>query len=273
MTILVAGTDTRSPASSPAGAGFAPGAQRSDVLMLVHIDADKKHVSVVSIPRDSWVPIPGHGYAKINAALSWGGPPLMIRTVEKLTGVRIDHYAVLDFMGFEKVVQVLGGVQVEVAAPTSSGNVYFRKGLNDLNAAGALAYVRQRYGLPGSDLSRIQRQQNLIRAVLAKVASEHLATNPVTAYQLLASAGNVLSVDSTFSDTELVSLAVNLARLHGSDFTFLTAPVKGFGVQQGQDVLYLNKAECSTLWTAIRHDAVAAWGARHPSTLTPAVPH
>lgn len=273
MTILVAGTDTRSPASSPAGAGFAPGAQRSDVLMLVHIDADKRHVSVVSIPRDSWVPIPGHGYAKINAALSWGGPPLMIRTVEKLTGVRIDHYAVLDFMGFEKVVQVLGGVQVEVAAPTSSGNVYFRKGLNDLNAAGALAYVRQRYGLPGSDLSRIQRQQNLIRAVLAKVASEHLATNPVTAYQLLASAGNVLSVDSTFSDTELVSLAVNLARLHGSDFTFLTAPVKGFGVQQGQDVLYLNKAECSTLWTAIRHDAVAAWGARHPSTLTPAVPH
>ncbi len=272
MTILVAGSDTRSPANSPGNAGFAPGAQRSDVLMLVHIDANRQHVSVVSIPRDSWVPVPGHGLMKINAAMSLGGPPLMIRTVEQLTGVRIDHYAVLDFVGFETVVQALGGVQVQVAAPAHNGDVYFHRGVNDLSPTAALAYVRQRYGLPGGDLSRIQRQQNLIRSVLAQVASEHLVTDPLAAYRLLSSVNDVLSVDSTFSDSDLVSLAVELSRLHGSDFTFLTAPVQGFGWEQGQAVVYLDQPDCATLWNAIRDDAVAAWAQKHPGTLTPSVP-
>lgn len=274
MTILVAGSDYRAAAPGPGpNTSFLPGSQRSDVLMLVHIDADRKHVSVVSIPRDSWVPVPGRGIMKINAAMSLGGPPLMIATVEKLTGVRIDHYAVLDFGGFQQVVQVLGGVQVEVAAPASNGGINFHRGVNNLDPVAALAYVRQRYGLPGGDLSRIQRQQNLIRAILAKVAAEHLTTDPVAAYRLLSSVNDVLSVDNTFSDSDLVSLAVDLSRLRGSDFTFLTAPVKGFGVEQGQDVVYLDQTGCSTLWNAVRNDAVATWAQQHPAAVTPPVPN
>lgn len=274
MTILVAGSDyrTMAPGTSP-NTTFLPGSQRSDVLMLVHINADRRHVSVVSIPRDSWVPVPGHGMMKINAALSLGGPPLMIATVEKLTGVRIDHYAVLDFGGFQTIVQVLGGVQVSVAAPASNGGYSFHRGVNDLGPAAALAYVRQRYGLPGGDLSRIQRQQNLIRAVLAKAAAEHLAADPVAAYRLLSSVNDALSVDSTFSDSDLVSLAVELSGLRGGDFTFITAPVRGFGVEQGQDVVYLHQLDCATLWSAIRQDAVAAWAQQHPTSLTPATPN
>lgn len=272
VTILVAGSDYRTTGSGP-DTSFAPGSQRSDVLMLVHIDSDGQHVSVVSIPRDSWVPVPGHGMMKINAALSLGGPSLMIKTVENLTGVRIDHYAVLDFGGFQTIVQVLGGVQVTIAAATSEGGVNFHRGVNNLDPAQALAYVRQRYGLPGGDLSRIQRQQNLIRAVLAKVASEHLVSDPMAAYRLLSSVHDVLSVDSTFSDSDLASLALQMSRLSSGSFTYLTAPVRGFGTEQGQDVVYLNQQDCATLWTAISHDAVAIWAKANPTAVTPAVPN
>jgi LCP family protein required for cell wall assembly len=276
VTILLAGSDIRSPRPTT-GTGapktpFVPGEQRSDTLMLIHINANRKHVSFVSIPRDSWVHIPGMGMMKINAALSLGGPPLMIKTVEDLTHVRINHYAVIDFQGFENVVRALGGVDVRVAQTTSTGNVIFHRGINDLNPVKALAYVRQRDGLPGGDLSRIQRQQNLIRAILAKTASWHVWTDPFTLYHLLNAFSRSFSVDSTFTNAEIRSLLLQLRGLRGSDFTFLTAPVRGLGWEDGQSVVFLNRKLCATLWNAIRHDSVAAWAARHSATLTPATP-
>jgi len=277
VTILLAGSDVRSPRQTTGSAGhpgaFEPGDQRSDVLMLVHVDANREHVSFISIPRDSWVDVPGIGKAKINAALSLGGPPLMIRTVEQLTHVRIDHYAVLDFRGFENLVGALGGVDVRVAKATSSRGVAFRQGLNRLTPGSALVYVRQRYGLPLGDLNRVQRQQNLIRTILAQVAAKGLLSSPFTMYHVLDALTHSVSVDSTFTNSAMLSLANQLKGLPGSAFTFLTAPWRGFGTAEGQSVVYLNRRLCGTLWQAVRHDAVAAWAKRHPATLTPAAPY
>jgi LCP family protein required for cell wall assembly len=277
MTILVAGSDIRSPRQTTGSGGhtapFQPGEQRSDVLMLVHINADRKQVSFISIPRDSWVDVPGMGKMKINAALSLGGPPLMIKTVEQLTHVLINHYAVLDFRGFENLVGALGGVSVRVARTTSSRGVDFRQGLNRLTPSSALVYVRQRYGLPLGDLNRVQRQQNLIRTIMAGIASRGVLTNPFAMYRFLNAFTHSISVDSTFTNAAMLALANQLKGLPGSDFTFLTAPWRGFGTQSGQSVVYLNRPECATLWQAVRHDSVAAWAKRHPATLTPATPY
>lgn len=277
MTILVAGSDLRSPVPTT-GRGhhepaFEPGEQRSDVLMLVHIDAGGQHASIVSIPRDSWVNVPGHGMMKINAAFSLGGPALMVQTVEDLTHVRIDHYMVVDFQGFSAMVGALGGVSVDVRQQTTTGDVTFHQGVNNLNPTDALIYVRQRDGLPGGDLDRIQRQQNLIRAILIKTASSHVLFDPVTLYKLLHAFTSWVSVDSTFTNSRLLSLLLELRTLRGSDVSFLTAPVSGFGQIGGQDVVLLNRASCGTLWAAIRNGTVAAWATAHPSQITPADPY
>jgi len=277
LTILLAGSDSRS-TTPTAGAGAAKmpveqGMQRSDLLMLVHIDADRKRVAFVSIPRDSWVPVPGYGMMKVNAALSLGGPRLMIATVERLTHVRVDHYAVIDFHGFRSMVQALGDVDVDVAEPTASGGVNFHRGLNKLSPTTALAYVRQRDSLPEGDLSRIQRQQNFIRAILAKTAAEHVLTQPLTLYRLLDAFTHALSVDSTYTGAQMRSLALQLHSLRGSDVAFLTAPVRGLGWEDQQSVVHLDSTKCAALWSAIRHDAVAAFAKRYPATVTPAAPN
>jgi LCP family protein required for cell wall assembly len=277
MTILLAGSDVRSPVGTT-GSGaqkqsFVPGAQRSDTLIMIHIDANRRMASLISIPRDSWVEVPGQGPMKINAALSLGGPALMIRTVEQLTHVRIDHYAVIDFTGFQRMVQALGSVNIGVAQQTSAGNVTFRRGINHLSPAAALVYVRQRYGLPGGDLSRIQRQQNLIRAILTKTASAKVFANPLTLYHMMQAFTQSMSVDSTFSFGQMRSLAFQMRHLRGGDVTFLTAPVRGFGSRQGQSVVFLNLRQCTSLWNAVRHDAVAAWAKAHPGALTPSMPY
>lgn len=277
MTILVAGSDLFT-THRTTGAGaheppFEPGQQRSDTLMLVHISANRKQAAIISIPRDSWVDIPGYGRAKINAAFSYGGPPLAIRAVEQLTGVRINHYAVIDRLGFENMVGALGGVSVRVAQPTSTAGVYFHQGVNNLTPATAFDYVHQRYGLPLGDLNRIQRQQNLIRAILTKVATDHLATNPIEMYRFLNVLTRSFSVDSTFSTSAMTELALQLAGLRGRNVAFVTAPWRGFGVQDGQDVVYLNRAQDAGLWQAIRNDKVGTWAASHPSAVTPGMPY
>ena len=276
ITILLAGSDIRSATPTTGSRAtrlpFEPGAQRSDLLMLLHIDADRRHISLVSIPRDSWVPVPGHGMMKINAGLSLGGPPLMIATVEHLTNVRINHYALIDFDGFQAMVQALSDVDVEVAQQTSSGGFTFHRGLNQLSPAAALVYVRQRDGLPGGDLSRIQRQQNLMRAVLAKTATEHVLTDPVALYRLLSALTRALSVDSTFTNAQLDTLAFQLRGLRARDVTYVTAPVLGFGWRDLQSVVFLDRAKCAQLWPAIRNDSVAAFAARYPDTVTPLAP-
>ena len=146
LTFLVVGSDTRADVPE----GERPDG-RSDVMMLLRVSADRQKAQVISLPRDSWVSVPGYGMSKLNAAYAYGGPTLLVQTIENLTGVRIDHYAAIDFQGFVQMTDSLGGVDVQVAEATSNGPYTYEAGLNHLDGEEALYYVRQRYGLPGGD--------------------------------------------------------------------------------------------------------------------------
>lgn len=270
QTFLLLGSDSRSQDPTTGdGSGvdnFTPGAQRTDTIMLVHIDKARQKAYVVSIPRDSWVAVPGHGMAKVNAAYSYGASPLLIQTLEKLTDIRVDHLAIIDFQGFEGMTKALGGVDVTVRQTTTDPRSHrtFPAGVNHLEGQAALDFVRQRYGLPHGDLDRVQRQQSFIKALVAKSASTGTLSNPLRLNELLKTVSDSVSVDDTMSNGAMRSLAFSLRGLRSSDITFMTAPVAGLGrSSDGQSIVRLDTAACDQLWKAIRSDAMAAYVAQH----------
>ncbi|UZJ23633.1 LCP family protein [Rhodococcus antarcticus] len=256
-TFLLVGADTRANGQTTGSAAVATATNtRSDTIMLVRLAADGTHTQVVSIPRDSWVEVPGYGKNKINAAYAFGGPRLLVQTVEQLTGVRIDHVAVVDFVGFTAVTDALGGVDVAIAAPTSQGGVSFNAGVNHLDGAQALAYVRERYDLPGGDFDRVARQQNYLRSVLSKAKSDGLLTDPGRLDNFMRTATASISVDDQLSNVDLVRLALDRRNASPSDSSFLTAPVAGTGMEGDQSVVYLDQAADAPLWDYLRQDTL-----------------
>lgn len=270
VNVLVLGTDRRSATPTTGQLAQAPawlvGAQRSDAMLLLHIDADREGASVISFPRDSWVEIPGSGHAKINAAYSYGGPSLAVETVEKLTGVRIDHLAVIDWAGIRSLTDELGGVTVTIpeASYDSARDRSWTAGEHHLDGQAALEYVGQRYGLPLGDLDRARRQQNFLRALMVDTLSRLSDGKPWDVYQLLKVITNNLSVDDEWSTKEMAGLAWSLRKLDDSNVAFLTAPVAGFGWEDLQSVVYLDHAVAKGLWNAVRTDRVSAWVRDHP---------
>src|SRR4051812_20409746 len=146
--------------------------------MIARFSADRQHAQLVSIPRDSWVDIPGHGMNKINAAYAFGGPSLLIQTAEQLTDVRIDHYVAIDFQGIIEVTDALGGVDVVVADTTNWGPYTFTAGVNHLDGDQARWYLGQRYGLAGGDFDRVRRQQQYLEAMFSQLFSSDPFTDP-----------------------------------------------------------------------------------------------
>lgn len=270
VNILLLGTDRRSDVSTTGDSARAPawvyGAQRSDAIMLVHVDGDREHVTVTSLPRDSWVEVPGYGNAKINAAYSYGGPALAVRTVERLTGVRIDHLAVIDWAGFHDLIDAVGGISVTVPATVhdSARDVTWTAGVHRLDGDQALDYVGQRYGLPGGDLDRVRRQQAVLRTLAEETMD--LRDSPGTIVDFVDMVGDHLSVDDTWSSRQLASLAWSLRHLGGDDVRCVTVPVRGLGRVGEQSVVWLDETRAARLWRAIRADRLDPWLAAHPPT-------
>ncbi|MGD9527547.1 LCP family protein [Pseudonocardia sp.] len=266
LTFLLMGTDSRAALpTTGSAAGADEGSARSDVVMLARLAPDASSAAVVSIPRDSWVDIPGRGPAKINAAYAYGGPSLLVRTAEQLTGIRVDHFAVVDFAGFQAMVDAVGGIDVQVAAPTSNYGVDFHAGMNHLDGAEALAYVRQRYDLPEGDLDRARRQQNALRALLTKVASAGTLADPVALYGFLDAATHSVGVDDSMTNGRLRELALDARGLRPAGVTFLSAPVRGLGREGDQSVVYLDGPGGALLWAAVRSGTVAEYVAANPA--------
>jgi LCP family protein required for cell wall assembly len=236
------------------------GNQRADSIMIVHIPADRKHVFLVSIPRDSYVPIPGHGQNKINAAYAFGGPRLLISTVERLTGVHIDHFASLDFAGFVAMTKAVGGVEVTVAQQVHdpANKVTWPKGKVVLEGEKALLFVRQRYGLPGGDFDRIKRQQVFLKALADKVISKGTLTDPFALNELLEAATTSISVDSEVSLGTLRDLALELKDLRGHQLVSATVPLKGTDMVKGMSIVRLDAEAGKRLFETIRTDTMAA---------------
>lgn len=275
-TFLLMGIDSRSPrplTGSEATAGaFVPGRARSDAIMLLHVGPDGTHGSVVSLPRDSWVPVAGHGHAKLNAAYSYGGPSGLVAAVEAVTHVRVDHFAVIDFSGFRDLTDAVGGIDVRVAAPTESRGVRFHAGLNHLDGKEALIYVRQRHGLPHGDLDREKRQQNALRALLRGAVSDGVLGDPAKAYRLLDTLTRYVSVDDTLDNAALRELATHWQGLRANDMRFVTAPVSGLGVEGRQSVVYLDRPGTRALCDAAVSGDIDRYLADHHADTLPDVP-
>jgi LCP family protein required for cell wall assembly len=237
------------------------GAQRADTIMLVHLPADRGRIYMVSFPRDAWVPIQGHGNAKLNAAFSFGGPPLLIATIERLTGVRVDHFAILDFDGFKSMTDALGGVTVRVAQMVRdpARKVVWPAGTHHLDGARALDFVRQRHNLPGGDLGRIKRQQAFLKALAGQVVDRGTLANPLKLNAFLEASTKAVSVDESLTISRLRSLALQFRSLGAGDLDFVTAPVAGMGTEGRQSVIYLDRAKSQRLYRALREDTVEGY--------------
>jgi LCP family protein required for cell wall assembly len=261
------GSDTR---GHPTAGNLPDG--RSDVIMIVRFSGDRKHAQVISIPRDSWVNIPGHGMNKINASYAFGGPTLLIQTVEQLTHVRIDHYAAIDFDGIIKVTDDLGGVDVYVAQTTHNGRYTFHQGLNHLNGAEAEMYLRQRYGLPGGDFDREKRHQQYLRAMFQKLFSAQTFTNPGRLDAALRAVTGSVVVDDTLSNNALLSLALSMRNVTPKDVRYFTAPVLGTGREGAASVVYLDPNRDARMWEYLRTDSLGENAGEFSGDQLPAVP-
>lgn len=252
LTFLLVGSDTRSdgePGADPGG--------RSDAIMIARFSADREHAQLVSIPRDSWVDIPGRGFNKINASYAFGGPSLLIETVEQLTEVRIDHYVAIDFEGLIQVTDELGGVDVVVAETTTNEDYTFTEGLNHLDGEEARAYLAQRKNLPGGDFDRVKRQQQYLKAMFGKLFTADTFTNPGRLDAAMRTVTDAVSIDDTLGNTELLRMAYSLRGLTPDNVEFFTAPVLGTGMEGAASVVYLDDASGERMWAYLRNDSLA----------------
>ena len=269
VNILILGSDSRISAGDPSQWEY--GAQRTDAIMIASISGDRQSVTVMSIPRDSWVPVPGHGDNKINAAYSLGGPTLLIKTVENLTSIRIDHMVLADFDSFKHITDELGGVEITLTQPLQTYNDgTIAAGTHVLTGEQALAYTRQRHGLSGGDFSRIQRQQNWMRAMLSAAVHRGVLTRPVELNNLLTVVAENVSADEGFSIGEMRNLAFSLRDMPLKGMQFITAPVLGTGWSPDgrQSIVNLDPDAMDELCQAFAEDRVADYLEDHPEVVT-----
>ena len=266
VNILVLGTDSRTSASDPSQ--WKEGAQRTDAIMIVQVSGDRKTVSVMSIPRDSWVEIPGHGQGKINAAYSYGGPSLTIHTVENLTGIHIDHFAVANFESFVALTDEIGGVRVNLKTPQTLAGKELGAGAQVLNGQQALAYTRERSSLPNGDFDRVKRQQTWMRSIVSRVLTNGTLSSPTALYSFLKTASRTVAVDESFTLNQMQSLALETRHLHSNDMKFMTVPTAGTGTSvDGQSIVKLDSDADAPLFKAFAEDRVSAYLTEHPDAV------
>jgi LCP family protein required for cell wall assembly len=253
VTFLLVGSDSREVAAD----GEAPGA-RSDAIMLARAEAGREHAQIVSIPRDTWVEIPGHGMNKINASYAFGGPALLIQTVEQLTDVRIDHFVAIDFAGLAEVTEAIGGVDVYVAETTENGGHVFEQGWNHITGEDVRWYLGQRYGLPGGDFDRVRRQQQFLKAVMNELISSGTFSDLGRLDGTLRALGSSVAVDSELGNTEMLALAYSMRSLDKSGVDYFTMPDAGTGMEGPASVVYVNENVAERMWEYLRTDSLGA---------------
>ncbi|MER5218834.1 LCP family protein [Streptomyces flaveus] len=265
--ILVLGSDTRSGSNKELGGGVDDGSARSDTAMIVHVYKGHKKASVVSIPRDTLVERPectdtegdtheGASSAMFNSAYSTGGAACAVKTVESMTGIRMDHYIEVDFSGFQKLIDDLGGVKVTTTEDISDPDSHLdlKAGTHQLTGEQALGLVRTRHGVgDGSDLGRIQLQQAFIKALVEQVKQVGVLTSPKKLWDLADTATNAVTTDSDLdSPQDLASFAGGLKGIGSSNMTMVTMPVQ-YDPADGNRVLMV-KSKTDLVWKALKND-------------------
>jgi LCP family protein required for cell wall assembly len=228
---LIVGSDSREGLTEgrrrDLGTGQAAG-RRADTMMLLHIPRGTGNPTLVSLPRDSYVPIPGRGRNKLNAAYAFGGPRLLSRTVEQVTGIRLDRYLEVGFDGFATIVDAVGGVQIcpDRAMRDPMAGLDVKAGCQVVGSRQALAYVRTRAGGRG-DLDRVERQQEFLGALIDRSTSPGVLLNPFRSVPLVLNGTDAVAVDQAAHVWNLLRFPFAMRDVSGGGGVATTVPVAG----------------------------------------------
>jgi LCP family protein required for cell wall assembly len=256
---LIVGSDSREGLDEgrrrQLGTGQAAG-RRADTMMLLHIPRGTGKPTLVSLPRDSYVPIPGRGRNKLNAAFAFGGPQLLARTVEQVTGIRVDRYMEVGFDGFATVVDAVGGVQIcpERAMRDPMAGLNVKAGCQVVASRQALAYVRTRAGGRG-DLDRVERQQEFLGALIDKSTSPGVLLNPFRSVPLLLRGTETVAVDNAAHVHNLVRFPFAMRDIAGGGGIATTVPLAGGDSVPGAgSVVLWDRERALALFEALQRD-------------------
>jgi LCP family protein required for cell wall assembly len=274
MNYLLVGSDTREGLSKAelkalrVGSVATAAGKRSDTMLLVHISKARDKAVLISIPRDTFALIPEHRskagklipavHSKINSSFNWGGAPLLIQTIEDMTDLKIDHYIEINFAGFARIVDSIGGVEIctkkNINDPKS--HLVLEAGVHTLNGIESLKYVRTREFDGMGDLGRMQRQQAFMSAVLRKATSAGVLLNPVTMASFINSALSAVTTDSELKNSDLIALAKQMKSLSTSSVRTLTVPLSDLNYySNGVTAAVLwDPVLAPQLWTRLRED-------------------
>ncbi|MEU1085453.1 LCP family protein [Streptomyces sp. NPDC005576] len=272
MNLLLVGTDGRDHITAAEKKRFRLGGAPchcTDTLMLVHLSEDRRRASVVSLPRDSYAVIPAHTDrttgkrhashpVKLNAAYAEGGPTLTVRTVEQLTGIKIDHYLEADFTSFMKTVDALGGVDICTVRPlkdTYTG-LDLPAGTHRLGGGGALQYVRSRHIDGAADLGRMERQQKFVAAVIERATSKGVLLNPVKFQQVVSAMLGSVRADEGFGTEQMLELGSAMRGFTAASSEFASVPVgdPSFPVKGIGSTVKWDTARANALFRTLRED-------------------
>jgi LCP family protein required for cell wall assembly len=237
-------------------------------MLLVHISKARDKAVMISIPRDTFALIPEHtsksgklipaAYSKINSSFNWGGAPLLIQTIEEMTELKIDHYIEINFDGFARIVDSIGGVEVctkkDINDPKS--HLILEAGVHTLNGIESLKYVRTREFDGLGDLGRMQRQQAFMSAVLRKATSAGVLLNPVTMASFINSSLSSVTTDSELKNSDLIALAKQMKSLSTSSVRTLTVPLSNLNYYSNgvTSAVLWDPVLAPQLWTRLRED-------------------
>jgi LCP family protein required for cell wall assembly len=279
QNLLIVGVDSRAGANGigTGGSHFAAG-MRSDTIILAHLFGQSDKALFVSFPRDSYVEIPAwtdpttgtthrSRHDKINSALAEGGPSLLIATIEKLTDIRVDHYVQVDFVGFKRMVNELGGVDVCLSKSVDDpkSQLVLSAGRHHINGNTALAFVRDRHSFAGQDIDRIKHQQQLIGSLIHKVLSAGTLFNPFKLNGFLDVATSSVKVDENLSINDMKNIALRVRNFNSGGVLFTTIPFTNPGARiNGASVVELDPVADDELFGALRRDV--APGSPAPKT-------
>ena len=256
---LLVGSDSREELSDEEQAELATGdveGRRTDTVMLVHIPDGAGPTTLVSLPRDSYVPIPGQDRNKLNAAYVIGGPELLTQTVEVATGIRIDRYAEIGFSGFAGMVDAVGGVELCLDEPIDDplAGINLPAGCQELDGPQALGYVRTR-ATPGADLERVERQQQFLGALVSRTTSPTVLLNPFRSIPFGSDAVRSLTVDESAHLWHLARLGLGMRELTGGNGVTTTVPIGEVDAVNGiGSVVRWDRDDASRLFEALSAD-------------------
>lgn len=265
LNLLVLGSDSR---RGETDKGDVAG-ERSDAIMLLHINAARNSAAFVSIPRDSYVDVPAAGpwpggKNKLNSAFSFGGAPHAAKTVIQLTGVSLDGAMVVNFAGIRKMVDAVGGVHVcvDYDVKSSFSSRMWAKGCHDMDGAESEEFMRERYNVPGGDIGRMHQQQLVVQGVIEKVVSAGLLNNPLTLDKLFSTAAESLTLDKSL---DLRELAMSVKGVQPGSIKYVTVPFVKLNLQTpAGSAVELNPTKSAALFDALRSDTVDQWVAANP---------